>query len=47
MAPKVSVIVPCYNERDTIGLLLEPLYVQDHPLEDPEVIVSGSSMSSC
>jgi hypothetical protein len=34
MAPKALVIVSCCNERDTIGLSLEALYVQDHPLED-------------
>ncbi len=37
--PLVSVIVPCYNERRTIGLLLEALARQDFPPEDMEVLV--------
>ncbi len=37
--PRVSVIVPCYNERATIGVLLEALAEQDFPAEDMEVLV--------
>ena len=38
--PKVSVIVPCYNEQTTIRLLLEALREQTFPCTDMEVIVS-------
>lgn len=38
-APRVSIIVPCYNERATIGVLLEALAQQDFPKEDMEVLV--------
>ncbi len=38
-APRVSVIVPCYNERRTIGVLLEALDRQDFPKDDLEVLV--------
>lgn len=38
--PKVSVIVPCYNEEATIGLLLDALYGQTFPLEELEVIIA-------
>lgn len=37
---KVSVIVPCYNEEKTIGLLLEALYRQSFPRSETEVIIS-------
>jgi succinoglycan biosynthesis protein ExoA len=36
----VSIIVPCYNEQATIGLLLQALYSQTFPLEDMEVIIA-------
>lgn len=36
----VSVIVPCYNERQTIGLLLSALSEQDYPLDLVEVIIA-------
>ncbi|MGD9092548.1 MAG: glycosyltransferase family 2 protein [Anaerolineales bacterium] len=36
----VSVIVPCYNEQDTIGLLLDALYGQTYPCEDMEVVIA-------
>lgn len=36
----VSVIVPCYNEQDTIGLLLEAVSRQTYPLASIEVIIS-------
>ncbi len=38
--PLVSVIVPCYNERATIGLLLNALYEQTYPRQRLEVIVA-------
>jgi succinoglycan biosynthesis protein ExoA len=38
--PHVSVIVPCYNEQETIGLLLSAIYVQSVPHADMEVIIA-------
>jgi glycosyltransferase involved in cell wall biosynthesis len=40
MLPKVSIIVPCYNEQSTIRLLLEALCEQTYPRSDMEVIVA-------
>ena len=40
MAPKVSVIVPCYNEQSTIRLLLEALCAQTFPRDEMEVIIA-------
>jgi succinoglycan biosynthesis protein ExoA len=40
MPPKVSVIVPCYNEQSTICLLLEAIRTQTFPRADMEVIIS-------
>jgi succinoglycan biosynthesis protein ExoA len=37
---KVSVIVPCYNEEDSITELLQAVYVQSYPREDLQVIIS-------
>lgn len=39
-APLVSVIVPCYNEQATIGLLLDALYRQTYPRERMEVVIA-------
>jgi cellulose synthase/poly-beta-1,6-N-acetylglucosamine synthase-like glycosyltransferase len=39
-APLVSVIVPCYNEQNTIRLLLDALYAQDYPRSEMEVIIA-------
>ena len=38
--PTVSVIIPCYNEQSTIGLLLDALYAQTFPREAMEVIIA-------
>ena len=38
--PKVSIIIPCYNEQNTIRPLLEALHSQTFPRADMEVIVS-------
>ena len=38
--PTVSVIVPCYNEQSTIGLLLDALYAQTFPREAMEVVIA-------
>ena len=38
--PKVSIIIPCYNEQATIRLLLEALREQTFPRADMEVIIS-------
>jgi succinoglycan biosynthesis protein ExoA len=40
MLPKVSVIVPCYNEQSTIRLLLEALHEQTYPHAGMEVLIS-------
>jgi glycosyltransferase involved in cell wall biosynthesis len=40
MLPKVSIIVPCYNEQSTIRLLLEALCEQSYPRAQMEVIVA-------
>jgi succinoglycan biosynthesis protein ExoA len=40
MDPKVSVIIPCYNEEKTIRLVLESLSGQNYPLEKMEVVVA-------
>jgi succinoglycan biosynthesis protein ExoA len=40
MLPKVSVIVPCYNEQSTIRLLLEALHQQTYPRARMEVIIA-------
>jgi glycosyltransferase involved in cell wall biosynthesis len=34
------VIVPCFNEQNTIGLLLEALYAQTYPRSEIEVIIA-------
>jgi succinoglycan biosynthesis protein ExoA len=38
--PKVSIIVPCYNEEGTIRLLLEALYKQTYPRGEMEVVIA-------
>lgn len=43
--PKVSIIVPCYNEEDTISLLLNALYDQDYPKDKMEVIIADGMSS--
>jgi len=40
MSPRVSVIIPCYNEQSTIRLLLEALREQTYPRAEMEVIIS-------
>src|SRR6266545_2977973 len=45
MLPKVSIIVPCYNEQSTIRFLLDALYEQTYLRAGMEVIVAdGISM---
>ena len=40
MQPSVSIIVPCYNEQSTIGLLLEAIRQQTYPLKQLEVVIA-------
>jgi len=40
MSPKVSIIVPCYNEQSTIRVLLDALYEQTYSRAEMEVIVA-------
>lgn len=40
MKPIVSIIIPCYNERPTIHLLLEALYAQTYPHTGMEVVIA-------
>ncbi|MEA5078871.1 MAG: glycosyltransferase family 2 protein [Anaerolineaceae bacterium] len=39
MSPRVSLIIPCYNEEKTITHLLESILAQTYPLADIEVIL--------
>jgi glycosyltransferase involved in cell wall biosynthesis len=43
--PKVSVIVPCYNEQSTIRLLLESLREQTFPRAEMEVVIADGMSS--
>ncbi|MCC7128821.1 MAG: glycosyl transferase [Anaerolineae bacterium UTCFX2] len=36
----VSIVVPCYNEQDTIQLLLEAIFAQSFPHDEMEVIIA-------
>jgi glycosyltransferase involved in cell wall biosynthesis len=38
--PSVSVIVPCFNEENTIYLLLDALYAQTYPRAEMQVIIA-------
>jgi glycosyltransferase involved in cell wall biosynthesis len=40
LKPTVSIIIPCYNEQDTIAGLLEALYAQTYPRAALEVIIA-------
>ncbi len=42
---EVSVVVPCYNEQDTIHLLLEAVNAQTYPKAGMEVIVADGNSS--
>ncbi len=42
---KISVVVPCYNEEKTIGLLLEAIYRQSYPRSDMEVVIADGLSS--
>lgn len=38
--PEVSIIVPCFNEQDTIRQLLEAIYLQDYSRSKIEVVIA-------
>ncbi len=40
MTPRVSVIIPCYNEKRTIARVLQAVHDQRFPTQDLEVIVA-------
>lgn len=40
MRPTVSIIVPCYNEQDSIGRLLDAISAQTYPRERTEVLIA-------
>ena len=40
MPPRVSIIVPCYNEQATIRQLLEAIFQQTYPFADMEVVIA-------
>lgn len=43
--PRISIIVPCYNEQNTIQLLLDAVYAQTFPRADLEVIIADGLSS--
>jgi glycosyltransferase involved in cell wall biosynthesis len=43
--PLVSIVVPCYNEQDTIRLLLDALYAQTFTRENLEIIIADGNSS--
>jgi len=40
--PKVSIIIPCYNEEKTIGLLLKAIQKQNYPLSNIEIVIADA-----
>jgi glycosyltransferase involved in cell wall biosynthesis len=40
MAKQISLIIPCYNEQASIGLLLDAIRRQTHQLDEIEVIIA-------
>ncbi|TLN17110.1 glycosyltransferase, partial [bacterium] len=42
---KVSILIPCYNEQATIGLLLQALYDQSYPRASLEVVIADGLSS--
>ena len=40
LMPSVSIIIPCYNEQDTIYKLLEAIDAQTYPRTDLEVVIA-------
>lgn len=40
MLPRVSIVIPCYNEQATISELLEAIYQQTFPHSETEVIIA-------
>ena len=40
MIPRVSIIVPCLNEQNTICLLLDAIFIQTHPRKELEVLIA-------
>lgn len=40
MPPRVSIIIPCYNEQATIRQLLEAIYQQTYPRGETEVVIA-------
>src|SRR3990172_2029246 len=40
MPPRVSIIIPCYNEQATIRQLLEAILQQAYPRADMEVVIA-------
>ena len=45
--PKVSIIVPCYNEQSTIRLLLDAIQRQTYPLAEMEIVIADGISSDC
>jgi glycosyltransferase involved in cell wall biosynthesis len=43
--PSVSIVIPCYNEQDTIRKLLEAIYAQTYPRADLEVVIADGMSS--
>lgn len=38
--PRVSIVIPCYNEERTIAQVLEAVRAQTYPLDDLEVVIA-------
>lgn len=45
--PEVSIIVPCYNEGETIHLLLDALLQQNYPTAQMEVVIADAMSEDC
>lgn len=40
MRPLVSIVIPCFNERDAIGLCLDSILAGDYPVDRLEILVA-------